>query len=316
MGRPGTGSRWPPCCGPETPGQIPPPTHRGGPARGRAASRSPAARGAGPGRFLRPHARVPHLADRQVPADAWTPTYDGGGQVRAGAWVADIIGLLDLDGWPTGMRVISRKERPHPGTQLRFTDIDGHRFTAFATGTRKGQLAGLELHHRRRARCEDRIRNIKDTGLRNLPLKRFRRTRSGAGSSRWPANCWPGPRCSPRPGRRVGGSRNGCGCACSPSRAARPPAAGACGSGSPGAGPGPPRSPPRSPGCTPFRPADQPEQPLRPGRKTPGPVEPRPPDATAGQPGTAGTRKSAPGRRLRPLHHGHEKERKTRTLPR
>jgi hypothetical protein len=43
------------------------------------------------------------------------------------------------------MRVIVRKERPHPGAQLRFTDIDGHRFTALATGTRKGQLADLEL---------------------------------------------------------------------------------------------------------------------------------------------------------------------------
>src|SRR6516165_843140 len=71
------------------------------------------------------------------------------------------------------MRVIVRKERPHPGAQLRFTDIDGHRFTAFATGTKRGQLADLELRHRRRARCEDRIRGAKDTGLRNLPLKGF-----------------------------------------------------------------------------------------------------------------------------------------------
>ena len=82
-------------------------------------------------------------------------------------------GLLELDGWPAGMRVIVRKERPHPGAQLRFTDIDGHRFTAFATDTKKGQLADLELRHRRRARCEDRIRGAKDTGLRNLPLKAF-----------------------------------------------------------------------------------------------------------------------------------------------
>ncbi len=59
------------------------------------------------------------------------------------------------------------------GAQLRFTDIDGHRFTAFATDTRKGQLADIELRHRRRARCEDRIRGAKDTGLRNLPLKEF-----------------------------------------------------------------------------------------------------------------------------------------------
>jgi hypothetical protein len=109
----------------------------------------------------------------KVPATAWTPAYDGDGQVRDGAWVADITGLLDLSSWPAGMRVIVRRERPHPGAQLRFTDIDGHRFTAFATGTRKGQLADLELRHRQRARCEDRIRCAKDTGLRNLPLKGF-----------------------------------------------------------------------------------------------------------------------------------------------
>jgi len=35
--------------------------------------------------------------------------------------VADITGLLNLDSWPAGMRVIVRKERPHPGAQLRFT---------------------------------------------------------------------------------------------------------------------------------------------------------------------------------------------------
>jgi hypothetical protein len=72
----------------------------------------------------------------KVPADSWTPAYDGDGQVRDGAWVADITGMLDLSSWPAGMRVIVRKERPHPGAQLRFTDIDGHRFTAFATDTK------------------------------------------------------------------------------------------------------------------------------------------------------------------------------------
>jgi hypothetical protein len=109
----------------------------------------------------------------KVPAAAWTPAYDGDGQVRDGAWVADITGLLDLSCWPAGMRVIARKERPHPGAQLRFTDIDGHRFTCLATDASRGQLADLELRHRRRARCEDRIRCAKDTGLRNLPLKGY-----------------------------------------------------------------------------------------------------------------------------------------------
>ena len=108
-----------------------------------------------------------------LPDQLWEPAYDADGQIRPGAWVAEVTDLFDLGSWPTGMRLIVRKERPHPGAQLRFTDIDGHRFTAFATDARRGQLADLELRHRRRARCEDRIRCAKDTGLRNLPLHGF-----------------------------------------------------------------------------------------------------------------------------------------------
>jgi len=77
----------------------------------------------------------------KVPAAAWTSAYDSNGEVRDRAWVTD--------------------------------NIDGHRFTAFATNTRRGQLADLERRYRRRARCEDRIRCAKGTGLRNLPLKGF-----------------------------------------------------------------------------------------------------------------------------------------------
>jgi hypothetical protein len=90
------------------------------------------------------------------PASAGAQAYDADGEPRHGAWVAEITGMLDLDGWPAGMRVIVRKERPHPGAQLRFTDIDGHRFTCLATSTKGRQLPDLELRHRRRARCEER----------------------------------------------------------------------------------------------------------------------------------------------------------------
>ena len=109
----------------------------------------------------------------KIPATVWQPAYNADGGVRDGAWVAELTGLLDLDGWPSSLRVLCRKERPHPGAQLRITDVDGHRITAFATNTRTGQLADLELRHRRRARCEDRIRLAKDTGLTNLPLYGF-----------------------------------------------------------------------------------------------------------------------------------------------
>jgi len=112
-----------------------------------------------------------------IPEAAWTPAYNADGQVRDGAWVAEATGVLDLSGWPQGMRVIVRKERPHPGAQLRLTARDGLRLTAFATNTGRGQLPDLELRHRRRARCEDRIRNAKDTGLANLPLHGFDQNR-------------------------------------------------------------------------------------------------------------------------------------------
>jgi len=110
-------------------------------------------------------------------AELWQPAYDGNGQIRDGAFVAEATGLLNLASWPSGMRVILGKERPHPGAQLRITDHDGNRVTAFATNTTRGQLADLELRHRRRARCEDRIRISKDTGLTNLPLHDFDQNR-------------------------------------------------------------------------------------------------------------------------------------------
>jgi hypothetical protein len=126
-----------------------------------------------------PWAHMPALYPR-IPAAAWTPALNADGKERLGADVADITALLHtgghLSGWPTGMRIIVRRERPHPGAgvaQQRLDDAEGYRLTAFATNTTRGQLQDLELRHRRRARCEDRIRAAKDTGLTNLPLHAF-----------------------------------------------------------------------------------------------------------------------------------------------
>jgi hypothetical protein len=66
-----------------------------------------------------------------IPDEAWSPAYDADRQIRPGAFVAEATGLFDLSGWPPGMRLIVRRERPHPGAQLRITDLDGMRITAF-----------------------------------------------------------------------------------------------------------------------------------------------------------------------------------------
>ncbi|ALG83228.1 IS1380 family transposase [Gordonia phthalatica] len=117
-------------------------------------------------------ARLGEIIDR-LPKQAWTPAYNSDREPREGADVAELTGVIDLTGWPPGMRVIVRREKPHPGAQLRITDRNGWRLTAFATNTKLGQHADLELRHRRRARCEDRIRQSKDCGLMNLPLHSF-----------------------------------------------------------------------------------------------------------------------------------------------
>jgi len=132
----------------------------------------------------------------KVPAAAWQPALDVEGQARDidQAAVVELTGLLrerpvalggdQLKGWPAGMRVIARRERPHPGAQLSlFEQVDGYRYQLFATNTparltagrspRLGQIAFLEARHRAHARVEDAIRTGKTTGLGHLPSASF-----------------------------------------------------------------------------------------------------------------------------------------------
>jgi hypothetical protein len=111
----------------------------------------------------------------QIPKQAWRAAIEPDGSARDGAQVAELTRYVrpSKSPWPPGMRIIARRERPHPGAQLRITDADGWRITVFATNVVGGKVAEHELIHRLRARAEDRIRCLKDTGLRNLPLQGF-----------------------------------------------------------------------------------------------------------------------------------------------
>lgn len=128
-----------------------------------------------------------------IPEQAWRAAVHGDGEPREGAQVAELTAWMPTptkptrsparfgpQQWPTGMRIIARHERPHPGAQLRLTDHNGWRITCFATNTPRSagwRLADLEVRHRQRARCEDRIRALKDTGLRNLPFHGYAQNR-------------------------------------------------------------------------------------------------------------------------------------------
>jgi Transposase DDE domain group 1 len=126
-----------------------------------------------------------------IPEQAWRAALDGDGEPRQGAQVAELTAWMPTpytqtrsarpgpQNWPEQMRVIARRERPHPGAQLHLTDHNGWRITCFATNTRSPgwTLPTLEVRHRQRARCEDRIRALKDTGLRNLPFHGYAQNR-------------------------------------------------------------------------------------------------------------------------------------------
>ena len=105
--------------------------------------------------------------------DAWVRALDQDGSVRDNGEVAEITDRVDLAGWPGGARLIVRRERPHPGAQLSFSDHDGHRFQAILTDQPDTDIAIIECRHRQHAHVEDRIRDDKDTGLAKFPFKEF-----------------------------------------------------------------------------------------------------------------------------------------------
>ena len=156
---------------------------------------------AGRGRGRRVHYSVGFDLDSRcraaiakVPEASWQHVINPDGTPRdlKDAGVVELTGLLrasvgsdgavvdQLKTWPADMRVIVRRERPHPGAQLSlFEEADGWRYQIFATNTPTGlrgtlgQLAYLEARHRAHARVEDCIRNAKNTGLGHLPSKHY-----------------------------------------------------------------------------------------------------------------------------------------------
>jgi hypothetical protein len=143
----------------------------------------------------------------RVPGGAWQVAIDHRGAVRERraedacqdsrcahercwqkqAHVVELTGLLrecpggdQLAGWPPGMRVFARRERPHPGAQLSlFEAEDGWRYSLWVTNlptTVRGWRANpayLDAAHRVHARVEDGIRTGKDCGIGRFPSHDF-----------------------------------------------------------------------------------------------------------------------------------------------
>ena len=127
-------------------------------------------------RFISGHELSANIAAVLVslPQRCWQPAISAdGSDWRDYAHVTEITDLIDLTGWPTGTRMIARREPCHPGAQLTFTDIDGHRYQVCITDLGDADIAYLEALYRGRGRAERQIADLKDTGLTNLPSHSF-----------------------------------------------------------------------------------------------------------------------------------------------
>ncbi len=149
--------RWAACCGPATPAPTPPPTMST--VLDRALAQIPVeqietieilvrADTAGATHGLTDYCRERDLrfsvgyeltepvraAILEIPARCVAGGARSGRlDARPTARSAEITDRVDLPAWPGGSRLIVRRERPHPGAQLRFTDHDGYRFQAILT---------------------------------------------------------------------------------------------------------------------------------------------------------------------------------------
>ena len=117
----------------------------------------------------------------KLPESAWSAALEADGTPRPGAQVAELTGLLRHSAggdrfakWPPDMRILVRRENPHPGAQLSlFEQHEGKRYQVTATSTPGGQVQFPGARHRTQARVEDRIRCAKATGLRHLPSRNY-----------------------------------------------------------------------------------------------------------------------------------------------
>ena len=108
-----------------------------------------------------------------VPANVWVPALSAEGEVRRGAHVTEITGVLTMaDGWQPDMRILARTEPLHPKHRKQASPVEkkrGQRFQVIATDLPGHHYPRLDAFHRNHAGVETVIKDAKNLGLRRLP---------------------------------------------------------------------------------------------------------------------------------------------------
>ncbi|MBV8541811.1 MAG: transposase [Pseudonocardiales bacterium] len=106
----------------------------------------------------------------------WSAALHANGDPDPAARVAELTGLLRRGPggdrpatWPPDMRVLARRTPRPLGKPAKLGEHPDWEYGAFATNTAHGQIQFLDARHRTQAHVEDRMKQFKACGARNLP---------------------------------------------------------------------------------------------------------------------------------------------------
>ena len=109
------------------------------------------------------------IATTRIDPDMWRPAAKNPKQRSCRAQVAELTNSIDLAGWPTGTRLIVRREPLHPGAQRTLFDSPNWRYWGFLADA-PGDPVELDRTMREHARVEDTVKRLKDSGLTRMPF--------------------------------------------------------------------------------------------------------------------------------------------------
>ena len=85
---------------------------------------------------------------------------------------------MRLETWPEDLRVTARRVPRPAGKPAKLGEDTDWEYGAFATNTAGGQVQWLDARHRTQAHVEDRMKQVKACGARNLPSTNWHRNSS------------------------------------------------------------------------------------------------------------------------------------------
>ncbi|HEY1738002.1 MAG TPA: IS1380 family transposase [Acidimicrobiia bacterium] len=112
------------------------------------------------------HKAISHV---RFDESCWQAATRPNGEARTDAKVCEITDLVDLSRWPSGTRLIVRREPLHPGAQQSLFPSLSFRYWGHYTD-QAGDPVTLDQQMRAHAHVEDHIGRLKDAGLERFPF--------------------------------------------------------------------------------------------------------------------------------------------------